>query len=233
MREREFKDFVFQEIAAVAQAFSSPKRLEIIEVLAQGERSVETLAREVSMAIANTSRHLQVLKNARIVRSRKQGVSVIYMLAGQDVFLVWKALQSLAEKRRAEIKEVARSFFAERGGIEPISLQELQRRVKNNQVILLDVRPVEEYANVHLPGAVSMPLAELKRGFGKLPKTREIVAYCRGPYCVLAADAVAILKKAGYRAVRLEEGVNEWKQAGLPVEAGNGRPVERKKKRVL
>lgn len=230
MQGREFKDFVFQEIAAIAQAFSSPKRLEIIDVLAQGERSVETLANEVSMTIANTSRHLQILKNAGMVRSRKQGVSVIYLLAGQEVFLVWKALQSLAEKRRAEIKEVAGSFFAERGGIEPISLQELQRRVKNNQVILLDVRPVEEYANVHLPGAVSMPLAELKRGIGKLPKNREIVAYCRGPYCVLAAEAVAILKKAGYRAVRLEEGVNEWKQAGLPVEEGNGRPVERKKK---
>jgi rhodanese-related sulfurtransferase len=230
MRGREFKDFVFQEIAAVAQAFSSPKRLEIIEVLAQGERSVETLTNEVSMTIANTSRHLQILKNAGIVRSRKQGVSVIYLLAGQEVFLVWKALRSLAEKRRAEIKEVARSFFAERGGIEPISLQELQRRVKNNQVILLDVRPVEEYANVHLPGAVSRPLAELKRGIGKLPKNREIVAYCRGPYCVLAAEAVAILKKAGYRALRLEEGVNEWKQAGLPIEAGNGRPVERNKK---
>ncbi len=230
MQGREFKDFIFQEIAVIAQAFSSPKRLEIIDILAQGERSVETLAHEVSMTIANTSRHLQVLKTAGIVRNRKQGVSVIYLLAGQEVFLAWKALQSLAEKRRAEIKEVARSFFAERGGIEPISLQELQRRVKNNQVILLDVRPVEEYANVHLPGAVSMPLAELKRGMGKLPKNRAIVAYCRGPYCVLAAEAVAILKKTGYRAVRLEEGVNEWKQAGLPVESGNGRPVERKKK---
>jgi rhodanese-related sulfurtransferase len=220
VKGREFKDFVYQEIAVIAQAFSSPKRLEIIDILAQGERSVETLARETSMTIANTSRHLQVLKAAGIVKSRKEGVSVIYLLADQEVLHAWKTLQALAEKRRAEIKAAAKAFFEERGNMESISLHELWRRVKNNEVILLDLRPVEEYENAHLAGAVSMPLAELKRGIGKLPKRREIVAYCRGPYCVLAAEAVAILKKAGYRAWRLEEGVYEWKQAGLPVKEG-------------
>jgi len=228
MRGREFKDFVFQEIAAVAQAFSSPKRLEMIDVLAQSERSVEALAREVSMTIANTSRHLQVLKNAGIVRSRKEGVSVIYAIADENVLAGWKALQTLAEKRRAEIKAVAKSFFAERGDIEPIAIEELQRRLNNKEIVLLDVRPVEEYANGHLPGAVSMPLAELKRGLDKLSKRREIVAYCRGRYCVLAAEAVAILKKAGYQVLRLEEGIYEWKQAGLLVEKGNGRMLNKK-----
>jgi rhodanese-related sulfurtransferase len=228
MKGKEFKDFVFQEVAVIAQAFSSPKRLEIIDVLAQGERSVETLAHEVSMTIANTSRHLQVLKNAGIVRSRKEGVSVIYLLADQEALLCWKALQSLAVKRRAEITEVAKSFFAERDHIEPVSIAELQRRLKNKEVVLLDVRPPEEYETAHLPGAVSIPLTDLKRGVGKLPKNREIVAYCRGRYCVLAAEAVAILKKAGYHVVRLEEGIYEWKQAGLPVEKGNGRVSNKK-----
>ncbi len=232
MQGREFKDFVFQEIAAIARAFSSPKRLEIIDVLAQGERSVETLANEASMTIANTSRHLQVLKNAGMVRSRKQGVSVIYLLADDDVLACWKALQTLAEKRRAEIKEVAKSFFSERDHVEPVSIAELQRRLKNKEVVLLDVRPAEEYETAHLPGAVSIPLTDLKRGVGKLPKSREIVAYCRGRYCVLAAEAVAMLKKAGYRVLRLEEGIYEWKQAGLPVEKGNGRVPNKKEIKV-
>lgn len=228
MQGREFKDFVFQEIAVIAQAFASAKRLEIIDILAQGERSVETLAHEVSMTIANTSRHLQVLKSAGIVRSRKQGVSVIYFLADDEVLACWKALQTLAEKRRGEIKEVAKSFFAERDPIEPVSIAELQRRLKNNEIVLLDVRPIEEYENGHLPGAVSMPLVELKSGIDKLSKRREIVAYCRGRYCVLAAEAVAILKRAGYKALRLEDGVYEWQQAGLAIETGNGRMPNKK-----
>ncbi|RIK80646.1 ArsR family transcriptional regulator [candidate division KSB1 bacterium] len=228
MQGREFKDFVFQEIAVIAQAFASPKRLEIIDILAQGERSVETLAHEVSMTIANTSRHLQVLKSAGIVRSRKQGVSVIYLLADDGVLACWKALQTLAEKRRTEIKEMAKSFFAERDPIEPVSIAELQRRLKNNEIVLFDVRPIEEYENGHLPGAVSMPLIELKSGLDRLSKRREIVAYCRGRYCVLAAEAVAILKRAGYKALRLEDGVYEWQQAGLAIEMGNGRMPNKK-----
>jgi len=146
------------------------------------------------MTVANTSRHLQILKNAGIVRSRKEGVSVIYLLADDEVLACWKALQALAEKRKTEIKEVAKSFFAERDPIEPISIAELQRRLKNEEVVLLDVRPAEDYEAAHLPGAVSIPLADLKRGIGKLSKRREIVAYCRGRYCMLAAEAVAIEK---------------------------------------
>jgi rhodanese-related sulfurtransferase/predicted transcriptional regulator len=231
MQGREFKDFVFQEIAVMAQAFSSPKRLEIMDILAQSERSVETLAREVSMTIANTSRHLQILKNAGMVRSRKQGVSVIYAIADEHVMAGWKALQALAEKRRAAIKEVAKSFFAERGDLEPLSIAELQHRFNNKEILLLDVRPVEEYENGHLPGAVSLPLLELKSGLEKLAKRREIVAYCRGRYCVLAAEAVAILRKAGYRALRLEDGVYEWQQAGLAVEKGNDPRLDKRRKR--
>jgi rhodanese-related sulfurtransferase/predicted transcriptional regulator len=228
MHNREFKDFVFQEIAVMAQGFSSPKRLEIINILAQSERSVETLAREVSMTVANTSRHLQILKNAGIVRSRKEGVSVIYSLADESVLAGWKALQTLAESRRAEIQAVAKSFFAARDEMEPISIDELQHRFNNKEIVLLDVRPVEEYENGHLPGAVSMPLAGLKSGLGKLSKRREIVAYCRGRYCVLAAEAVAMLRKAGFKALRLEDGVYEWQQAGLAVEKGNGRAPNKK-----
>ena len=231
MQGREFKDFIFQEIAVIAQAFSSPKRLEIIDLLAQSERSVEGLAREVSLTVANTSRHLQILKNAGMVRSRKQGVSVIYSIADEHVLAGWKALQTLAEKRRAEIQAVARSFFAERDELEPISIAELQQHLNHKEIVLLDVRPAQEYENGHLPGAVSMPLAELKSGLDKLSKRRKIVAYCRGRYCVLAAEAVAILKKAGYKALRLEESVYEWRLAGLPVEKGNGRTPHRKKQK--
>lgn len=218
MKAREFKDLVFQEIAVIAQAFSSPKRLEIIDVLAQGERSVEALARQVSMTVANTSQHLQILKNARVVTNRKDGVNVIYFLTAKDVLHCWKALQALAAKRRSEIKEIVRLFFEESKSLEPIPRDELWRRLRKNEVVLLDVRPPEEYKQEHLPGAISIPLSELKKRMKELPNDREIVAYCRGPYCVLAAEAVEKLKKAGFRASRLDEGLYEWKQAGLPIE---------------
>lgn len=218
MKAREFKDLVFQEIAVIAQAFSSPKRLEIIDVLAQGERSVETLACQVSMTVANTSQHLQILKNARVVTSRKDGVNVIYFLTAKDVLHCWKTLQALAAKRRSEIKEIVRLFFEESKSLEPIPRDELWRRLRKNEVVLLDVRPPEEYEHEHLPGAISIPLSELKKRMKELPNEREIIAYCRGPYCVLAAEAVAKLKKAGFRASRFDEGLYEWKQAGLPIE---------------
>lgn len=222
MNAREFKDAVFGQFARMAQAFASPKRLEILDVLAQGERDVETLARETSQSVVNTSRHLQVLKNARLVEGRKQGVHVFYRLADPDVAFCWKSLQKLAEKRSAEVRDMARRYFAERDGLEPISRQELLKRAGSGEVIVLDVRPPEEYASGHIRGSLSVPLAELRQRLNSLAKDREIVAYCRGPYCVLAAEAVALLRRSGRAARRLAEGYPEWRAAGQPIEKGRG-----------
>lgn len=218
MNGREFKELIFEQFAKIAAAFASPKRLEIIDVLAQGERDVESLARQVSMSIPNTSRHLQVLKNARLVRSRRRGVQIFYRLADAEVLNYWKGLQSLAEKRNAEIKEIARMFFEERDELEPIGIEELWKRLERGGVVLLDVRPLEEYRSGHISGAVSIPLSELRERLTEIPADRQVVAYCRGPYCVLSAEAMTILREAGFQALRMREGLPEWKDAGLPVE---------------
>lgn len=218
MKSREFKEKVFQQFASIARAFSSPKRLEIIDVLAQGERDVETLANEVRLTVANTSRHLQILKNSRLVESRKVGVRVYYRIADDEILHCWKRLQVLAEKRLAELRETAWLYFKERDSMEPISRKELQERVKNGDVVLLDVRPFEEYEKGHIPGALSIPFSELKHRLNDLPRHCQIVAYCRGMYCVLAAEAVRILNSSGFQATRFREGILEWKEAGLPVE---------------
>ncbi|MFQ5706893.1 MAG: ArsR/SmtB family transcription factor [bacterium] len=218
MTGREFKDTVFEQFAKIAHAFSSPKRLEIIDILAQGERDVDSLSKQVQMTVANTSRHLQTLKAARLVENRKAGVQVIYRLADSEVLNCYKHLQVLAEKRSTEIREVVRLFFEKRDGMEPISKDELSKRIEEDGVIVLDVRPAEEYAKGHIPGALSIPLSQLKKRLDEIPQNREVVAYCRGPYCVLSAEAMKILRDAGYEAVRLKEGLPEWKEAGLPVE---------------
>lgn len=218
MNGREFKDLVFEQFAKIAQAFSAPKRLEIIDVLAQGERDVDSLSQQVAMTVANTSRHLQILKQARLVESHREGVRIIYRLADDDVLRCWMSLQSLAENRSSEIRETARLFFERRDTLEPITREELLTRTKNEDVIILDVRPAVEYQNGHIPGAVSIPLAELKNRLTEIPPANGVVAYCRGPYCVLSAEAMAILRNAGFQAVRLKEGFPEWKEAGLPVE---------------
>jgi rhodanese-related sulfurtransferase len=218
MTSREFKDIVFEQFAKIAHAFSSPKRLEIIDILAQGERDVDSLSRQVQMTIANTSRHLQSLKAARLVESRKAGVQVIYRLAGTEVLNGFQHLQILAEKRSIEIRETVRLFLEERDDMEPLSKDELWKRVQDNSVVVLDVRPPEEYENGHISGALSIPLSQLKNRLHEISQDREIVAYCRGPYCVLSIEAMTILREAGYNAVRLKEGWPEWKEAGLPVE---------------
>ncbi len=220
MTGREFKDFVYQQFANIAQSFSSPKRLEVIDVLAQGERDVESLAGQVSMTTANTSRHLQILKNNRLVESRREGVKVFYRLADEQVEDCWKKLQILAENRLAEIREVERIFYEERDHVEPVTMEELWRRIQEHEATVLDVRPTEEYEHAHLPGAISMPLTDLADKLREIQSEREVVAYCRGPYCVLSAEAVRILQKSGFRASRMIEGVSEWKKAGLPVETG-------------
>lgn len=218
MKGREFKDTVFEQFARIAYCFAAPKRLEIIDILAQGERDVESLAREGAMTVANTSRHLQILKTARLVANRRKGVRILYKLTDLDVFNCWKNLQSLTEKRVAEIREINRLFLQERKSMESISAQELWERIQNNDVVVLDVRPVNEFEQSHIPHSLSVPLSQLKNKLNELPKDIDVVAYCRGPYCILAPEAVAILKKAGIIATRLKEGLPEWKQIGLPVE---------------
>lgn len=218
MKGREFKDLVFEQFARIALAFSAPKRLEIIDVLAQGERDVDSLSRQVAMSVANTSRHLQVLKNARLVENRREGVRIVYRLSGPEVLAGWKALQSLAEKRSVELKEITRLYFEERDDLEPITLDQLTQRAEQRSVVMLDVRPEEEYRNAHIAGAISIPLSELKSRLDEIPRDRQVVAYCRGPYCVLSAEAMAILRNAGFQAMRLREGLPEWQEAGQPVE---------------
>jgi rhodanese-related sulfurtransferase len=218
MKGREFKDVVFEQFARIAYAFAAPKRLEIIDILAQGERDVDSLAREGAMSMANTSRHLQILKAARLVSSRREGVQIFYKLTDDDVFDCWKNLQSIAEKRVSEIREISNIFMQERNSMEFISATQLWQRIQNNEVVVLDVRPESEYSQSHIPNSISIPLNQLKEKINGLPKDIDVVAYCRGPYCVLSPEAVALLKKAGIKAIRLEEGLPEWKLAGLPVE---------------
>ena len=218
MTGREFKDLTFQQFANIATAFSSPKRLEIIDILSQGERDVDTLAKETMMNFANTSRHLQILKNSKIITSRKEGVRVVYNLANSEVLNCWKSLKSLAEKTTAEIREVTQMFFEERLSLEPISSEELWKRLANDEVTLIDVRPKEEYLSGHIPKALSYSLNEIKEQKIKLPKNKNIIAYCRGKYCVLAAETAKFLNGHGYKVTILKDDINSWRELGLPVE---------------
>ena len=209
---------LYEQFARIGKALASPNRLELLEILAQGERTVETLAREASLSVALASHHLRVLREARLVDARKDGLFVRCRLAGGDVEELTHLIRTLAERHMAEVDEIVRKYFTSPDGLEPVSRKELMERAKAGTVLVLDVRPTEEYLAGHLPGAVSIPLAELTRRVGELPRDKEIVAYCRGPYCVLAFRAVEILRARRRRARRLEEGLPEWRAAGLPVE---------------
>ncbi len=218
MTGREFKDLTFQQFANIATAFASPKRLELIDILSQGERDVDTLSTETNMNFANTSRHLKILKSSKIVVSRKEGVRVLYNLANEEVVKCWKGLQTLSEKSASEIRETARLFFEERSALVPISSTELYEKLNKDEITLIDVRPKEEFLSGHLPSAISTPLKELKDKISELSTDKEIVAYCRGPYCVLAAEAAKLLTKQGFNVVILKEDVNSWRALGLPVQ---------------
>lgn len=220
MDGREAKDRLYEQFARTAKAAASPKRIELLEVLAQGEHTVEVLAEATGMGVTNTSAHLQVLRGARLVATRKDGTKVFYRLASDDVAAFVVALRDLARSRLAEVDEVVRDYFTARDALEPVSRDELIDRAARGDVVILDVRPPEEFASGHIPGALSVPLDRLDATLARLPKRTQIVAYCRGPYCVLAPQAVEQLRAKGYKARRLAEGMPEWRLAGLPVAVG-------------
>jgi rhodanese-related sulfurtransferase/DNA-binding transcriptional ArsR family regulator len=214
-----FKDSIYEQFARLGKAISAPKRLELLDLLCQGPRTVEGLAEHAAISVANASQHLQVLRAARLVEAEKKGLYVEYRVADDGVCRFFFALRGLAESRLAEIERVARDYFEERGAMEAVEGGELRRRVKRGEVTVLDVRPPEEYRAGHIPGAISIPVGELKARLKELPKGREVVAYCRGPYCVMAVDAVELLRKKGFTAHRMEQGVVDWRARGWRVEA--------------
>ena len=221
-KKRAFKTHLYEQFARIGKALSSAHRLELLEVLAQGEHSVESLAQETGMALANASQHLQVLRAAQLVEVRREGVYIYYRLADERVFRLWQAMREVGEARIAEIERIVQTYLHEHTQWQPISSEELRRRLAEGDVVLLDVRPVEEYQASHLPGALSMPVADLAARLPELPRGKEIVAYCRGPYCVFADEAVVLLQTHGYQARRLAEGLPDWRALGLPVESGTG-----------
>jgi rhodanese-related sulfurtransferase len=216
---REFKDRLFEQFARIGKALASPKRLEILDLLAQGERTVEEVARETAMPVANASQHLQVLKSARLVESRREGLYAYYRLAGEEVFEVWRAVRGLGESCLAEIDWVVETYLKDRDTLEAVGAIDLMELLSDGSVVVLDVRPEEEYRAGHIPDALSVPVDALEAALQTLPKDREIVAYCRGRYCVFSDEAVRLLEARGFRARRLMEGFPEWRAAGLPVES--------------
>jgi rhodanese-related sulfurtransferase/DNA-binding transcriptional ArsR family regulator len=223
---RRFKTAIYEQFARVSKAMASGHRVELVELLSQGPRTVEALARLAGMTLANTSAHLQVLRGAGLVESTKEGLFVTYRLADPSVAELLLTIRKVAEARLAEVAKATRDFLAENSQLEEVDEVALRARVRRGEVTLLDVRPPEEYAAGHIPGALSVPLPELARQLATLPRRREVVAYCRGPYCVMAIEAVRQLRAKGFKAVRLEQGVLDWAALGLALERGRAAPPQ-------
>ena len=216
------KQLLYAQFAEVAKALGHGHRLEILELLAQGERSVESLAERAGLSVANASQHLRLMRRAGLLASRRDGKRILYGLRDPAVLDLVAALQRVAERNVAEVQAVIAGYFNQRDSLEPVSRKELSRRLRDGLVTLLDVRPSDEFAAGHLPRAVNIPLRDLARRLREIPKSQEVVAYCRGPYCVLAFEAVALLRRRGFTVRRLEDGFPEWQAAGLPVERPAG-----------
>ena len=217
--KRQFKDQLYAQFARIGKALSNPHRLELLELLAQGERTVEELAKEASLPIANASQHLQVLRAAQLVDVRRDGLYAYYRLSDGRVFRLWQALRDLGELQLAEVNRLVQSFLQDRSPLQSINVAELVERIETGDVLVLDVRPEVEYQSGHIAEARSIPIDELETRLGELSRDQEIIAYCRGPYCVFADEAVTLLQKHGYRARRLVEGLPDWQALNLPIES--------------
>jgi len=217
MSNKTFKSDLFEQFARIGKALSSGKRLQMLEYLAQGERSVDTLAQMTGLSVANTSQHLQQLRQAGLASARKEGLYVFYRVSGDSIVRLVAALRVVGQEQLAEVDKLVKAYFESKDSLEPVPAKELLQRAKTGVVTVLDVRPAEEYAAGHIRGAINVPLTELTKRLHEIPSNREIVAYCRGPYCLLALEAVAQLRKKGRKARRLQDGFPEWKSAGLPV----------------
>lgn len=220
MPHRHLKDPLYAQFARIGHAVASPVRIELLDLLAQGEKTVEALAQHAAATIKNTSAHLRVLRQARLVDTRRDGTHIYYRLADTEVSRFVRDLQRLGHRRLAEVDQVVRQYVDDRDELEPVTLPELRKLVRGGDVSVIDCRPHDEYESGHIPGALSMPLTELKHRMRELPKRRLIVAYCRGPYCVFALEAVTLLRHRGFKARRSEEGWPAWRDAGLPVAVG-------------
>ena len=218
MVDRAHKDALYEQLARIGKAVAAPRRLELLDLLGQAPRTVEGIAEQTGMSVANTSQHLQVLRAAGLLEAEKDGLYVTYRLATSDVADFFVGLRRLADARLAELDRIKKQFFTSEDQIETLDGKELLGLVRRGQVVVLDVRPVEEYEAGHIAGAISIPHNELKRRISELPKNRKVVAYCRGPYCVFAIEAVRLLRSRGFKAVRMEDGVPDWRVRGLPVE---------------
>ncbi len=218
--QRLAKDALFDALASVAKALASGRRAEIVELLAQGERTVDQIAVAIDQTVANTSHHLRTLARSGLVRTRREGTWVYYALASDEIAAMWTAIRRVASRQVADIERLAAAYLGDRDGLTAVGRDELRRRLDDGDVIVIDVRPSAEHAAGHIAGAISMPLDDLARRIDELPADTPIVAYCRGPYCVYADDAVRQLAERGHTAARLEDGFPEWRSAGLPVNVG-------------
>ena len=225
--KRAFKRDLFEQFARIGKAMASSARIEILDLLSQTERTVEQLADLTDMSVANVSQHLQVLRHAQMVAVRREGLYAFYRLADDSVFRLWQALREVGKERLAEIERVVACYLKDRATLEPVTVEQLAKRLEEGSVVVIDVRPVEEFSAGHIPGALSIPVNELKRRLAELPRTKEIVAYCRGPYCVQSDEAVSLLKNRGFNVRRLEVGLPDWRANGMPVAVADQEPKGR------